>query len=268
MANNKENNIGLIVYFYNMFMDEFYVTRNLVEESSETIEVDVSMACEQFRWLNDKHVELSTIDLESKLNSYRQFQNFVVKLYKNGEIKYDVAVEARHWAMEQWTETGKFLDEKLANSVTDIEYEIFNDYRPEAKIINYLLHFAETMKKNTLIKAKNRLFERRNKKEISYDTYVKAMLMVLEQVVVRFGADQKLYDKFCEMDAQLHSVQNEEGHYEMPSMSISMEDVIDMKRDAEKISARQNVSLEEAFLMIQAHHEGIFDETTWNLEIS
>lgn len=264
---HNQNNIGLIIYLYNVFMAEFYVARNLTRESSETIEVDASMICEQFRWLNDKNVELSTIDIEDKMNSYREFQQFAVTLYNNHEIKYDVAVEARHWAMEEWIETGKFLDEKLARDVVDIEYETFNDYRPEAKIINYLVHFAEKMSKNTLLKAKNRLFERRNKKEISYDTYVKAMLMVLEQVVVRFGADQKLYDKFCEMDTQLHSVQNEEGHYEIASMNISMEDIIDMKRDAEKISARQNVSVEEAFLMIQANREGIFDEMTWNLEI-
>ena len=106
-----------------------------------------------------------------------------------------------------------------------------------------------------LIKAKKRIFE--CKKNWSYDLYVKGMLIVLKEISEKLNADIPLYEKFLSMKFQLESVNGSSVREEsVASMSLSIEDAIDMKRTAEKLSLRHNVSVQEAFLMIQANAEG------------
>jgi hypothetical protein len=152
------------------------------------------------------------------------------------------------------------------------------DTREDAKILRYLETFApiwgnraeqaillikkdwDTFNKNVrmLKKAKDRLFERRNSttKPLSYDLYVKSMLLVTEQLE-RLGKDNGLHETFTEMLWNLQSVQPD-GAVRLEScgsVSIDMETAIDLKRAAEKLSKRHNVSVREAFLMLQTKEE-------------
>jgi hypothetical protein len=264
-----------IVNLFNEFKVDFEV-KNIQSEVSDLVGTDPGAIGDLTRWLDEKRVELRTIDSEAQMDVYREFQKHVVELFHNKEISYDNAVEVRAWAKEQWLDHGDMLDESFENTFDSInyneDYNIFNDTRSEAKIFNYLDHFACKLSCKGLHRAKFRLFELRKKREMSYDIYIKCMLLVLAELVTKYpnSKDQHLFDKFTEMQLQLEMISGEADRTDVADMSISMEDAIDMRRAAEKISVKHfnRISTEEAFLMLMAHREGNFDETTWNTEIA
>jgi hypothetical protein len=268
-----------IVNLFNEFKVDFEV-RNIQQEVSELVGISPDTAIEMTRWLDERKIELATIDSESQLDVYTEFQKHVVDLFYNKEINYDNACEVRSWAKQQWLKHGEELDNSFNNVFDSINYDedynIFNDTRSEAKILNYLTHFASKLSCKGLHRAKFRLFELRkkpakNQKPMSYDIYIKCMLLVLGELVTKYpnNKDQKLFDKFTEMQLQLEMISGE-GRTDIADMNINMEDVIDLKRAAEKISAKNfnRISVEEAFLMLVSQREGNFDDTTWNLEIA
>jgi len=261
--------MAIVVGLYNLFVEKVETARNFNSEATDMTQVDTAAASDVFRHQYERDVELSTFDIEAKIENIQLFETWMYNvLFRNSVITGKVFFAARAWTKQQITEMQHELDVRLAADALSFGHEIFNDYRSSAKIVNYLTHYVETMTKGTLLKAKARLFTLRKEHKLSYDLYVKTMLMVLGELVVRFNADQKLFDKFSEMQASLDSVTGEIGRTDVADICISMEDAIDMKRAAEKIAAQHNVDVEEAFLMIQSQREGEFTDTTWNLDIA
>lgn len=263
-----------IINLFNEFKADYEV-KNLTSEVSDMISVDPTRIEELTRWFDDKKVELSTVDAESELEVYFAFQQHIKQLYTEKQMSYENYIEVRSWAYQQWSDKRDEIDRSFSNTFDSInynnDYEIFNDYRPAAKVLNYLVYFVERMSCKALQKAKYRIFELRNKNQMSYDIYIDCMLLVLEQIEEKYFTtqDHKLFAKFTKMKEQLSMISGD-GRTDVADMHINIEDAIDMRRDAERLSARNfnRISQEEAFDMLMAQREGIFDDQLWLTEIS
>ena len=264
MGNNTSSNMGRIINLFNEFMQD-RASRSLVTESSEMIQTDTSRIGDEFHWLDEKRVELSTIDAEDRLSAYAEFQQWAkdLAMEDGGWVYYEYGT-IRTWAKEKWVEAGKDLDSRLLASAVNEDVVIWDDTRSGAKILNYLNHYAEKMSVKQLFKAKTRLFALRGKDvaakdRLGYDLYVKAMIMVLEQIVDQTGSDRKLLAKFVDMELQQGADHGHGYRVDVADVSLPMEYALDMKWDAERVSLRHNISFEEAFLMLQATEEGTGD---------
>jgi hypothetical protein len=114
------------------------------------------------------------------------------------------------------------------------------------------------MSPKALYRAKDRIFFLRKEQQegregLGYRAYVEAQILVLEQIVSKCNSCQALLEKFYEMRFDLQSVNCSENIRveSTASMSIDMESAIDLRRAAERIAQRHNISQYEACLMLQ-----------------
>lgn len=279
--NNKNNNsksfnvVALAASLYNEFVQDR--PSHLVNEALASIQVDSSRLGDMLSWYEARGLDTVVLKGEDKLSSYGEFQTHIKEIANNpNDDHYEVVrrnlKDIKSWAKTQWEEKCKELDKQLMHYDVQ-EVEIMEDTREEAKIFRYLENFAPIWGKKCedallankkdwdtynkylklLRKAKDRLFERRNDKTkpLPYDLYVKSMLFVTEQLE-RLGKDNGLHEKFTEMLWQLQSVNGTSVREEScADMSFDIEAALDLKRAAERIARRHNVSLEEAFIMLE-----------------
>jgi hypothetical protein len=277
--NNSSSTFNVVALAYSLY-NEFVQNRptHLVDDALASIQVDSSRLGDMMSWYDARGLDTPVLKGEDRLSSYDEFQTHIKEIANNpNDDHYEVVrrnlKEIKSWAKTQWEEACVELDRNLC-SYDPQEVEVMNDTREDIKIVHYLEIYAplwgdraeeaillvkkdwDVHNKNVkmLKKAKDGLFERRNDttKPLSYDLYVRAMLLVTEQLE-RLGKDNGLHETFLEMQWNLQSVQATSVREEsVASMSIDMESALDLKRAAEKIAKRHNVSVHEAFLMLQA----------------
>jgi len=201
--------------------------------------------------------------IDKKMASKR-YEEATVELW--GDTRDEVkAINYLVHYVPKWTDEYGFHQEYIEDMERDlaltsgdnIDSERIRGYWPEDMYCaEHEMNRLRPRMTEMLLKAKNRIFDCR--KKWSYDLYVKAMLIVLKELSEKLGADTKLYEKFLSMQFQLQSVNGASVREESTaSMHLSMEDAIDIKRSAERLAERHRMSVEEAFLMMQAEREGI-----------
>lgn len=168
------------------FLDQVEALRCLREEASDFTGVDQFWEANEFRWLHEKQVSLEVVDREAELERYREFMQLLVRKAKSShvcgnETLMNMVNEAFDYILSCYKEEAESLDRQLAADTRTTEQELFNDYRElDNKLLNFLNHYAEKLPIKTLEKFRKRIHVLRDKHEISYNTYVKAMNLVLE----------------------------------------------------------------------------------------
>jgi hypothetical protein len=212
------------------------------------------------------------VDGEYKLSMYSAFQQWIRDIASNpmDEECFKVrkySQEIMAWAKAQWLEKCEALDRALVHNYDEQEVDIYQDSDKRAKLLNYLTNYVERMSPKALYRAKDRIFQLRKEQQegregLGYEAYVKAQVMVLSEIVKKCNNCQPLLEKFLEMKWDLESINCSENVRveSTASMSIDMESAIDLKRAAERISQRQNISVHEAFLMLQRGEEMSVEE--------
>lgn len=247
-----------------------YRSVSLIEEAQELIQIDSGLIGDILDYKQRVKGLSDTLMLgENKLSAYAEFQQWIANIVNNpNDTEYSNVYkhysELRHWAKEQFEAEAEVLDRALVPTYDEQEVEIWGDSSDskDVKIVNYLTHYAEKMSPKQLYMAKDRIFALRKEAQegregLSYKSYVKAMLLVLEQIVKRCNSNRGLFEKFQEMQFDLESVNcSEDVRLESTAcMSLDIEAAIDLKRKAERIADRHNLSIEEAMFMLQEVNE-------------
>jgi hypothetical protein len=276
MSSNKNNNGQFNVASYTSSLFAEFLSQqemSLVQEAQESISYDTGLAADILLY----HCEVrglspEVLEGEHRLNQYREFQEWVRQIAANPndtEFKKvnKYGKEILCWAKAQWEEKCEALDRALVGNYDHGEVELMGDSDKGAKLINYLTNYVERMSPKALYRAKDRIFQLRKEQQdgregLGYEAYVKAQVMVLSEIVKKCNNCQPLLEKFLEMKWDLESVNCSENVRveSTASMSIDMESAIDLKRAAERISQRQNISVHEAFLMLQRGEEMSVEE--------
>jgi hypothetical protein len=170
-------------------------------------------------------------------------------------------------------------DEKFLAQLFE-KHEAREDERPEARIVNFLIHRVKKMTYSGLTKARARLFDLKGKDELPYDLWVGGMLVVLEEMskreslaralreadpngeweyVPRLESSAGLLRKFVAM-AQAMEVRMD--HHTLMEASMgggdptSIEETLDLARAVRKLARANNYSFEEA-LGLWEQKEGV-----------
>jgi hypothetical protein len=239
-----------------------------VAEAQESVSYDTVLGADLlFYPCEVRGLSEEVLEGEHRLNQYREFQQWVRGIASNPMDSECAKVrkygqEILCWAKAQWLEKCEALDRALVHNYDEQEVEIMGDSDKGAKLLNYLRHFADKMSPKALYKAKDRIFALRKEQQegregLGYRAYVEAQVMVLEQIVAKCNNCQALLEKFYEMRFDLQSVNCSENVRveSTASMSIDIESAIDLRRAAERISSRHNISIYEACLMLQRGEE-------------
>ena len=171
-------------------------------------------------------------------------------------------------------------DEKFLARLYEKWEARYEDERPEARIVNFLIHRVKKMTYSGLTKARARLFDLKNKDELPYDLWVGGMLVVLEEMamreslaralraadpngeweyVPRLESSAGLLRKFVAM-AQAMEVRMD--HHTLMEASMgggdptSIEETLDLARAVRKLARANNCSFEEA-LGLWEQKEGV-----------
>jgi hypothetical protein len=266
MSNSKNNNQSFNVVGYAASLFAEFVSQqgaSLVQEAQESISYDTGWGAELYH-CEVRGLSSEVLEGEHRLSMYGAFQQWIRDIAMNPKDTECAKVrkygqEILCWAKAQWEERCDALDRALVGNYDEQEVEIMGDSDKGARLINYLRNYAEVMSPKALYRAKDRIFALRKEQQegregLGYRAYVEAVILVLEQIVAKCNSCGALLDKFMEMRFDLQSVNCSENVRveSTASMSIDIEAAIDLRRAAERISSRHNVSVYEACLMLQA----------------
>lgn len=234
------------------YLDQSDVPINFSTLMSEAVQYGDATLLDDLRSIQERGLDMDLLQDEGTLEQLQSFCRVLVAKRRAHPEKGELISATLKWARDRYYQEASSIDASLAREVK--EDDTFEDARPEVSIINYLTYFVEKMSPRTLFKSKNRLFELRKADKLSYDLFVKAMLLVLEQIVLKCHSDKALLDKFQEMSWQLQTVQTESvwdvsvGENNLGESELV--EAIDIRRAARRVSARHNVSFEEACQML------------------
>lgn len=260
--------IGNSLWF--QFLDQVEVPEESGAQMSRAIQCGDFSVLDDLRHSQERGLEPSVFEDEEWLELRRRFIQVLVQKKRTVPSVRSWIQAAITWGKDEGIREARNVDYDRRPKYDEQVVETWNDTREDRKILNYVEHFAEKLSPRMLFKVRDRIFTLRKDGKLAYDIYVKATLLVLEQIVLRCNSDQKLLERFQEMLWQLQSVQNESVR-EVSAGTASLGEnalieAIDIRAAARRISQRHNVSFEDACLMFHPECEDADVATIFDCE--
>jgi hypothetical protein len=260
-ANTKINVASYAQFLFNEFVKDQPLS--LVEEAEEILCMDNSMPADMLEYsCVVRGLSEEVIKGEHRLSQYALFQEWLREIGRNPNDEETHKIRENYnlvmdWVRAQFKSDCEVLDRILVPNHDAQETELWGDTL-DHKVENYLINYVEVMSPRQLYKAKDRIFHLRKefkegREGLNYKTYVKTMLLVLEQILLQCNSCQPLLEKFREMEFDLQSVNCSENIRveSTASVSIDIESAVDLHMAAERVSQWHNVSVREAMMMLQ-----------------
>lgn len=238
---------------------------------SEMITTDTSRAWDEYRLLFEKGLSSALVDGENRLDEIEDELERLRGEYKS--LRNQVNVDNTE-KLQEIVDKAKGLKAEAEGIAAywDHRMEYQEDYTDVPStgmaLENYLRYYIDKMSLSELVVACDQIEQLKATNEIGWYYFVKCMRVVTHRLAVRIPDTNRKKYGYYELALRFkklwHKLDIESNQCPVDNsiygqMNLNIEDAIDIKREAEKLASRQNISVEEAYSMLRGDEDEMFD---------